>query len=297
MNPSETQSVKKRRCPVCGRGQLEHRLITHQFEYTVDDKPITVEAQRVPVEVCNSCNETFFGPDAARIEHDAACRTLELLTPDQIRAIRESLGTTQEEFAELTGIGQATISRWERGRLLQNRSHDRYLRLLAENADNVRLLKEQNKPDSGRKSTEDPVSEDDIVVFAHHGKSPEDKPLVLRLSCKLDSTDRTTADWLRQHRIVIRKLMSAAVAFSAQASETGVVDSVTDYLRSYLLEAGATDHPRWFVRFLGPSEPGRSRFASQLSSFAEALEAIPDLEKRLDLVAECKRLAHLYSKR
>ena len=142
MNPTESQSVKKSRCPVCGKGQLERRLVTDRFEYAVDDKKTLVEAERVPVEVCNSCNEIFYGPEAARVRHDAACRALGLLTPNEIKGIRESLGMTQEEFAELTGIGQATISRWERGRLLQNRAHDRYLRLLADNAENVRLLKQ-----------------------------------------------------------------------------------------------------------------------------------------------------------
>ena len=44
--------------------------------------------------------------------------------------VREQLGKTQEEFAELTGIGVATLSRWERGRLIQTRTLDNYLRIL-----------------------------------------------------------------------------------------------------------------------------------------------------------------------
>lgn len=34
-------------------------------------------------------------------------------------------------FAEITGFGEATLNRWERGAVIQNRANDRYLRLLA----------------------------------------------------------------------------------------------------------------------------------------------------------------------
>jgi hypothetical protein len=46
----------------------------------------------------------------------------------------------------LTGFGEATISRWERGRLLQNRANDRYLRLLAERPENVQFLESLPPP-------------------------------------------------------------------------------------------------------------------------------------------------------
>ena len=85
--------------------------------------------------------ERYFGPAAARVQHAAVCRALGLLTPEEIQAIRERFGPTQAEFARLTGIGEAIISRWERGRILPNRAMDRYLRLLDHNRANVTLLK------------------------------------------------------------------------------------------------------------------------------------------------------------
>jgi transcriptional regulator with XRE-family HTH domain len=44
-------------------------------------------------------------------------------------------------LAELTGIGKATISRWERGRMLPSRGMARYLGLLDHNPTNLTLLK------------------------------------------------------------------------------------------------------------------------------------------------------------
>lgn len=139
---AETVPVNKTVCPVCGEGVLESRLVTERFDYGEGEDKVPVVAENVPVQVCTHCQETFSGPEAARIRHLAICRALGLLTPDEIRAIRERLGPSQPQFAKLTGIGEATISRWERGRLLQNKAMDRYLRLLDRNPGNVRILKE-----------------------------------------------------------------------------------------------------------------------------------------------------------
>jgi putative zinc finger/helix-turn-helix YgiT family protein len=133
---------KLQRCPNCGHSPLRDEAVTDRFEYRPEgEEPIVVEAQNVPVQVCPNCGERYFGPTAVRAQHAAVCRTLGLLTPDEIQAIRERIGPTQAEFAKLTGIGEATISRWERGRILPNRAMDRYLRLLDRNFANVTLLK------------------------------------------------------------------------------------------------------------------------------------------------------------
>jgi putative zinc finger/helix-turn-helix YgiT family protein len=131
------------RCPVCGKGRLKSQIVTERFPYEGDGaRPFLIEAKDVPMQVCDACGETFSGPEAARIRHNAICHALRLLTPEEIKALREGLGKTQQEFAALTGIGEATLSRWERGRLLQNRANDNFLRLLASNPANLKLLQE-----------------------------------------------------------------------------------------------------------------------------------------------------------
>ena len=133
-----TSSAK---CPICGRGDLEARVIDDVFEFASEDGPVRVEAHGVPVEICSACGEILSGAESASVRHRAICQALGLLSPEDIRAIRKHLGLTQAEFSKLTGIGEATISRWERGRLLQNRANDLYLRLLAEVPQNLVYLK------------------------------------------------------------------------------------------------------------------------------------------------------------
>lgn len=131
-----------RQCPTCDVGRMHPMVVTERFPYEDDGTEVTVVAENVPIERCDNpdCREELSGPEAARIRHEAICRALGLLTPAEIRAVREGLNLTQAEFARLTRLGEATISRWERGRLLQNPAMDRYLRLIARCDDNVRFL-------------------------------------------------------------------------------------------------------------------------------------------------------------
>ena len=140
---------KLQRCPNCGHAPLRDATITDRFPYEMgEEAPVMVEVSDVPVQVCDQCGEQYLGPEAAKAQHMAVCRALGLLTPDQIKAIRERFGPTQAEFARLTGIGEATISRWERGRMLPNRAMDRYLRLLNARPEEVRtLLRELSDPE------------------------------------------------------------------------------------------------------------------------------------------------------
>ena len=47
---------------------------------------------------------------------------------------------TRAAFAEVTGLGEATLNRWENGIKVQTLANDRYLRLLAR-PENMRRLK------------------------------------------------------------------------------------------------------------------------------------------------------------
>jgi putative zinc finger/helix-turn-helix YgiT family protein len=147
--PRENERAIKGQCPVCGRQPLEFRYIRDEFDYGPDDERVRVVAEAVPVLTCPACQEVFYGPDAEQAHHRAICKALGLLTPEQIRGIRERYGMSQTEFARLTGIGVATLSRWEQGRLMQTRSLDGYLQLL-DHPDAIRKL-EKIRGSSSRK--------------------------------------------------------------------------------------------------------------------------------------------------
>ncbi|MGH7141355.1 MAG: helix-turn-helix domain-containing protein [Minisyncoccia bacterium] len=68
-----------------------------------------------------------------------------MLTPLDIRALRKRHGLTRKELERLTGFGEASIKRWERGVIIQNESTDTFLRLIddAEVLDKLRQLRKR----------------------------------------------------------------------------------------------------------------------------------------------------------
>jgi putative zinc finger/helix-turn-helix YgiT family protein len=122
--PPETKIME------CLHDECDPQVIRDEFEAGPVGERVKVVAENVPVEVCRRCKEVVYGSEAARVRYRAIIAALGYLGPEEIRAVRERLGLSQEAFARLTGIELDTVTRWERGRLIQSRAMDNYLRLL-----------------------------------------------------------------------------------------------------------------------------------------------------------------------
>ena len=112
----------------------------HTFAYGAGESAIELTTH-IPVEICGLCGTGSLGHEAERLLHEAVCAHHGVLTPREVRAIRERHGLSRAAFAEVSGLGEATLHRWENGILIQNRANDRYLRLI-ESADNLLALRQ-----------------------------------------------------------------------------------------------------------------------------------------------------------
>ncbi len=101
----------------------------HEVETMVLDGDLEITVT-LPVRQCADCDEEFLDYVGSRIKDEAVYHAHDLLSPWDIRGIRERRGLSRPAFAEVTGLGEATIKRWETGATAQNRGYDRYLRLL-----------------------------------------------------------------------------------------------------------------------------------------------------------------------
>jgi putative zinc finger/helix-turn-helix YgiT family protein len=128
-----------RQCPVCGRGVLRKRFISETLQYAEEGDAVMVKTQDVPIEDCDVCGESF-GPEAARIRHEAIGHALGLLQPQEIRILREGMGQSLDQFGNLIGVKSECLSQWENGIVWQDRTADLLMRLLARNPDNVQFL-------------------------------------------------------------------------------------------------------------------------------------------------------------
>lgn len=128
-------------CPVCGTGKAKKVKTAYRTNYA--GQPVSLPS--VEMYRCSDCHEGFFSPEQARgvsIEVKNAVReTHGLLSPEKILAIREKLSLTQEELEEIFGQGQKVVTRWESGRVIQNKTADTILRMLDRRPDLLSVVK------------------------------------------------------------------------------------------------------------------------------------------------------------
>ena len=156
----QAHSGPQARCDVCGAIGVQTELMRDPFIYGTGADAVELTAD-VWVHTCSACGDSYTDDEADVAYDEAVCHHLGLLTPAEIRAIRKGYDLTRAELAQLTGFGKATLGRWERGELHQNRSADRYLRLL-QDLEVMRLLRALVEP-SDSSGIETPVPRRNFV--------------------------------------------------------------------------------------------------------------------------------------
>ena len=117
-------------CPLCGSEGITTSKHPHAFKYGSGESAVDLTVN-VPVHRCNTCEFEYLDEVAERVKHDAVCEHLGVLSPIEIRRIRDDHRMTRARFAQVTGLGEASLNRWENGLTIQTQANDRYLRLLA----------------------------------------------------------------------------------------------------------------------------------------------------------------------
>lgn len=133
---NENDSRKIRPFPwKCGRCR-QREIYPSEGEYTTeivhDGRSYTVTVPSLRTYRCRNCGEVVLDTEADEQITQAFRRQVGLLTPEEIRQNRKKLGLTQEELAERLSVAEATLSRWENGWQIQQRSLDKLMRLFFE---------------------------------------------------------------------------------------------------------------------------------------------------------------------
>jgi putative zinc finger/helix-turn-helix YgiT family protein len=119
----------------CGRCR-QREIYPTEGEYITeivhDGRSYTVTLPSLRTFRCRNCGEVVLDTEASEQITQAFRRQAGLLTPEEIRQNRKKLDLTQEELAERLGIAEATLSRWENGWQIQQRSLDKLMRLFFE---------------------------------------------------------------------------------------------------------------------------------------------------------------------
>ena len=122
---------KKRECPQCGDSRVTASQHRHTFTYGSEESAVELRVD-VPLLRCTTCGFQYLDEEAEQLKHEAVCRHFGVLPPGEIRRIREHHQMSRARFAEVTGLGEASLNRWENGLTIQTQGNDRYIRLLAQ---------------------------------------------------------------------------------------------------------------------------------------------------------------------
>ena len=153
---AETRSVEAlqaggqqaRSCARCGAETVETVEHRHTFRYGSGESAADLTVD-LPVRRCTRCGFEFLDRQSEAIKLEAICEHLGVLSPAGLRRIRARYGMTQAEFADVTGLGTATLVRWENGSMNHTRAYDRYIRLL-DSPEVMRRLRELARPSRPR---------------------------------------------------------------------------------------------------------------------------------------------------
>lgn len=125
--------IKKeiRFCPIC---EDEHEVILKKVIQTTKVKDLNIECE-ISVYECENCKNEY--EDGEMLDanllaiRDAYRKQVGLLTRDEIVAIREKYKLTQEDLANVLGLGEKTIARYETT-TIQDKPYDVLLRTFNE---------------------------------------------------------------------------------------------------------------------------------------------------------------------
>lgn len=149
-------------------------IIRKKEVYNVKDEEIEIEAE---VCICQTCGEELFDKELDALNIERAFMVYRkkhgLLSPDQIKIIRETYGLSQRAFSKLLKWGEITMHRYEMG-AVQDKAHNNTL-ILLKNPENMLNILDNNpgilsplKEKNLREKINELLSENAVTKLEHN---------------------------------------------------------------------------------------------------------------------------------
>lgn len=172
------------RCTECGS---EMRFTSEPIKEKYKGEELTVNG--TSRWVCDKCgNDVMDASEADRLGRklaNAYATSNGLLSPDEIRELRKSLGMGQKDFERLLGVSSPTVSRWETGSVQQSKPVDNLMRVIRAVPEARRLLleKAETQYKSSAYSTEISVGGKSGRVFQSFTTSDRKNVIEFKTGC------------------------------------------------------------------------------------------------------------------
>lgn len=135
------------KCLACGEEAMDDQRGVFRFDPPANVPGGTMIIEGAEWRECTRCGERVIPHALHKRLEDEARRRQGLLTPAEIKAVREKTGLTQEQMAHLLGVGDKTYTRWESGRSFHNKSSDNLIRLVDQSPEVFLQFDAQRQPD------------------------------------------------------------------------------------------------------------------------------------------------------
>ena len=133
-------------CPFCGQQTLQQRSGEYQFTPPDNVPGGAIVVAKAHWFECTTCGEAIIPDELSRAIESERIKRLGLLTPVEIKSIRERTGLTALAMAQCLGVGDKTYTRWENGKSLQNKANDTLIRILDKNVELVAIVNAERDP-------------------------------------------------------------------------------------------------------------------------------------------------------
>ena len=138
--------MAKQRCPVCGCEAMEERRGEYRFDPPPEIPGGVIVIRDAHWSSCGNCGEDILSHELDQAIEAQRHKRLELLTPEEIRQVRQRTGLSAVEMGHILGVGEKTYTRWETGRSVQNKANDLLIRLLEANAEALAMVQAARQP-------------------------------------------------------------------------------------------------------------------------------------------------------
>lgn len=166
-----------RECPVCGRLALQQKEGDYVFAWPEHFAKRESVFSDAAWEMCEACGEAILPPELSDRIEEERYHVQGLLTPREIREVRDRTGLTQVEMAQLLHIGDKTYLRWETGLSVQHKSMDTIVRAADSHPELFAEIEAQRRP--GREALIEAyvkhlptLKEENPLPLAAHGELP-----------------------------------------------------------------------------------------------------------------------------
>lgn len=114
-------------CTRCRQREVYPDKVDYTTTIDDDGRCYTVQVPSLEISKCRNCGKIVLTDSANRRISEAFRREAGLMTPEEIRAGRVRCGLDQQTFADLLAIAVSTLSRWETGAQIPQRSLNRLM--------------------------------------------------------------------------------------------------------------------------------------------------------------------------